>query len=81
MEQKWFWGLILLAVFVLSASNTMLITIKLKQDTSEKPKEKAIWGGIPAEEGLSDLKLPVKRVVETYTESENCKFQVRVFEF
>lgn len=64
--QKWCWGLILLALFMISFCNTLLIILAPKQPTVVI-YERSVWGAEPALPGLQKLSLPVDKVIVTDT--------------
>jgi hypothetical protein len=77
LSQKWCWGLILLAIFLISFSNTILIVLWPKQPEYITLPPSA-WGAQEARPGLKQLQLPVDKVVVTDTgdEVDSCTTKV-----
>lgn len=78
LGQKWCWGLILLAVFVISVSNTLLIVLWPKPYVEIY----ADWGREPPRNvsgsSLKELELPVSKIIVAATddEAESCSTKV-----
>jgi hypothetical protein len=77
--QRWCWGLILLAIFLISFSNTLLIVLWPKQQIVVVHRD--AWGADPALPGLTALELPVDHVIITDTgdEAQSCTTKVSFY--
>jgi hypothetical protein len=69
LGQKWCWGLILLAILLISFSNTLLIILWSKQQIDFYESREKI-GLQSAKPGLTALELPVDKIIVTDTEDE-----------
>jgi len=83
LGQKWCWGLIFIALFI--AIFITCLAVILRPNYVHIICERECYGGLPPQEGIQQLKLPIRRVIvtqtgdmiETCTTFEACSRRVR----
>jgi hypothetical protein len=77
-RQKWFWGLIVLIVLLLSFPNIVMMILLFSSDRVVFMRGRSDWGALDPKQGLINLTQPIDNVIVTHTndENESCRTQV-----